>query len=216
MIRPIRTAPTPISTQAQAGRPLLFDCSGLVLAVGSTWTVAVLLVTDVVLAGASAVLVSVTVSVLAGRVIVFVSVVVIAPPPELVLDSVVAAVTTAAGPVVATTQASAAPAASATVDLLSTGALRDLTHRRLSPVCAPGATVRARLLMVCGHDALKARLRAGAPRRSPVLHWIFAALPAVICSRTCAPPFTGVRGGVMLGRSRTRVVSSAYSVGWPW
>ena len=35
MIRPIRTAPTPISTHAQAGRPLLLDCSELVLDAGN-------------------------------------------------------------------------------------------------------------------------------------------------------------------------------------
>lgn len=52
-------------------------------------------------------LVSVTVLVLAGSVIVFVSVRVIAPPPELVLDAVVAAVAASAGPVAATTEATA-------------------------------------------------------------------------------------------------------------
>jgi hypothetical protein len=98
------------------------------------------------------VLVSVTVSVPAGSVIVFVSVLAIAPPPELVLDPVVAAFTMSAGPMVATTQASAAPAARATVNRLSTRAPRDLTQRRLSALLEANATVRTRLLMVCGHD----------------------------------------------------------------
>ena len=76
----IRTAPTPISTHAQAGEAAaVLDCSGTGARLSAaTWTVADLLVTDVVLAGAVAVLVSVTVSVFAGAVIVFVSVVVIA------------------------------------------------------------------------------------------------------------------------------------------
>jgi hypothetical protein len=87
---------------------------------------------EVVLPGPAAVLVSVTVSVLAGSVIVFVSVRVIAPPPEPVLDPVVAAVTVPAGPTLATTHPSAMPAATATVTLASTTALRDPTQPRLS------------------------------------------------------------------------------------
>jgi hypothetical protein len=33
--RPIKTTPSPMSTQPQAGRPLLLDCSELVLDVGN-------------------------------------------------------------------------------------------------------------------------------------------------------------------------------------
>jgi hypothetical protein len=72
------------------------------------------------------------VSVFAGSVIVFVSVLVIAAPPELVLESVVAAITVPIGPAVATTQASAIPAATAAVNRPSTRARRDLKRCRLS------------------------------------------------------------------------------------
>lgn len=44
---PIRTAPIPMRTQPQAGKPLLLDCSEPVPDAGNTWTVAVRLVIDV-------------------------------------------------------------------------------------------------------------------------------------------------------------------------
>ena len=162
MIRPIRTAPTPISTQAQAGRPLLFDCSGLVLAVGSTWTVAVLSVTDA-RTGRSL-----------SRTRFGHGVGPRGPGDRLRLGRGDRAAARAcarfrgrrsdnggrpggrddAGERSAGGQRHGRPS--------EPGAFRDLTHRRLSPVCAPGATVRARLLMVCGHDAGR---RASVPAR---------------------------------------------------
>ena len=72
---PIATAPIAITSHPHPGRPVLLDCSWVVVAGGVSWTVVVWLTTDGVVAVAVTVLATVTVSVIAGAVTVSVSVI---------------------------------------------------------------------------------------------------------------------------------------------
>jgi hypothetical protein len=106
--------------------------------------VAVRFVTDVVLGAAVSVLVSVTVSVLAGSVIVRVSVAVVA---AVVVVSVVVVSAVATLP---TPAASPAPMASGASSRIN-GTLPREVMEKLSPVACRDATVRPRLSMACPH-----------------------------------------------------------------
>jgi hypothetical protein len=141
---PITTAPSPISAHPHHGNPLLDD-SDVVVPEGVTCTVAVRLV---VLPGDCSVFVSVTVSVVAGSVIVLVSVLVTPPVSVVVAVSVDAAVAVPPSP--ATSQAIAAPVANAGASLPSAIVRLDFMATDSGPA--------RRVAQRCDHDY---RWRAG-------------------------------------------------------